>query len=79
MIHGINGGKSIARDVAAKAQAAHRWQDQLLKRHHDQYEQLVPMITTELSDAATAAEMARRGAGLPCLLRALESKGLRYG
>ncbi|MHA1545296.1 MAG: helix-turn-helix domain-containing protein, partial [Alphaproteobacteria bacterium] len=57
MIHGINGGKSIARDDAAKAQAARRWQDQLLKKHHARYEQLVPQITTKISDAATAAEM----------------------
>jgi len=66
--------------AAARLAAERRWNSQLVARLRDRpelFEQAIDAIDQQLQDGATAAEIARKGAGLPYILDQLIKRGLR--
>jgi len=77
LVHAIAGGRSASREEAAEAAAWRRIIDPVRKSNAELAYRIYVEATSEMLAEATGAEVARRGAGLRCLLNALDEEALR--
>lgn len=73
----ITGGRNTSHADAAKAAAERRWYSQLHSLGERAEASVLDWITTERQEAATLAEIQRRGGGLAFVLSAMQGEGMR--